>query len=111
VKHVVLGLLIVFFAADALSVRVEIGTGVGGAIVGGLAVYAKVSERLARIETRQDAIEGTAVRIEKKIDDNQARTERQVEDHHDENRKRLDRFAEQLTTIERQTNRREQPRP
>ncbi len=98
-------------AADASSLVVEIGSGIGGAILGGLAVYAKVSERLARIETRQDAIEDTAVRIEKKIDDNQVRSEQTTRENHRENQNILAEVRDQLTAVQHQTERREKPRP
>lgn len=96
---------------DPSSVLIPLGSGVGGAIVGGLAVYARVSERLARIETRQDAIELTAVRIEKKIDDNQARSDQTTRDNHRENQSILAEVRDQLTAVQHQTERREKPRP
>lgn len=97
-------------AVDAATLAVEIATGIFSAVVGGLAVYAKVGERLARIETRQGFVESTIKRIETKVDDNAAALEKRIDGYHHDNQKVQERFAEQLTKIDKQTDRREHSR-
>lgn len=97
-------------AVDAGTLSVEIATGIFSAVLGGLAVYAKVGERLARIETRQGFLEATSKRIETKVDDNAKDLTERIDGYHHDNQKVQERFAEQLNKIDKQTDRREHTR-
>jgi peptidoglycan hydrolase CwlO-like protein len=99
-------------AADAV---VDLAIGVGGVVVGGLGTWAAVAQKFgdltARVRALERVVDNGLKAIDVKIDDTKKDMEKQIDDRHQENQRWNEHFSQQLDKIDRQTDRRGEPRP